>query len=153
MTQPRFRTIHIARDLPQCCVGGHVEPTVFHDYDAEENIVYVRFPNVTLETRDDIERHFDTAVDFWRAHCGGRKVFYVVNYDGLTINLRENDFYAEQLKRVLANAITVVRYGGDPLQRTAVRLVNMKLHSPTRLCESRDEALAFVRALRTHAAV
>lgn len=134
-------------------VGGHVEPTVFHEYDPDENIVFVRFPTVALETQDDIRRHFDQSVAFWHEHCGGRKVFYVVNYDGLTINLRENDYYAEQLKRVLANAITIVRYGGDPLQRTAVRLVNMKLHAPTRLCESREEALAFVRALRHAAAV
>jgi hypothetical protein len=130
-----------------------VEPTAFHEYDPDENIVYVRFPTVTLETQDDIRRHFDAAVEFWSEHCGGRKVFYVVNYDGLTINLRENDFYAEQLKRVLPLAITIVRYGGDPLQRTAVRLVNMKLHAPTRLCESLEEALAFVRALRGAVAV
>ena len=45
-------------------------------------------------------------------------------------------------------AITVVRYGGDALQRTGARLYNMKLHAPSRLYESRDEALAVVRALK-----
>jgi hypothetical protein len=125
-------------------------PTFLQSYDAKTNIVHVSFPKVHLETRDEIRAHFDRVLAFWRDHCGGRKVYYVVNYDGFSVNLRENDLYAEQMRRVLEqSAITVVRYGGDSLQRTAARLYNMKLHSPTRLYDSREKALEVVRALQS----
>jgi antirestriction protein ArdC len=125
-----------------------VKPTALLKHDAAENIVYVSFPGVQLESKDEIRAHFDDIVAFWTQHCGGRKVYYVVNYDHITVSLQENDFYAQQMKRVLAHAITVVRYGGDPLQRTAARLANMKLRAPTRLYESLDEAMAVVYSLK-----
>ena len=125
------------------------ELTSFHDYDPVENIVYVTFPTVHLETRAEIKAHFDYAYQFWRDHCGGRKVYYVVGYDGFSVNLRENEYYAEQMRRIIDDcAITVVRYGGGALQRIGARLYNMKLHAPSRLYESREEALAVVRALK-----
>jgi hypothetical protein len=123
--------------------------TFFQTYDPGENIVFVRFPLVHLETAVQIREHFDRVVAFWRATCRGRKVYYVVDYDGFTVNLRENDAYAQSMKRVAEQcAITIVRYGGDSLQRTAVRLYNMKLHSPSRIYGSREEALSVVRALK-----
>lgn len=125
-----------------------VNQTAIQRYDANENIVYVSFPNVYLETQDDIRGHFDRILEFWERECKGKKVYYVVNYDGISISFRENQFYATQMKRVIDCAITIVRYGGDPLQRTAARLVNMRLHSPSHLYESREEALAVVRALK-----
>ncbi|HZS40299.1 MAG TPA: hypothetical protein VFF06_25885 [Polyangia bacterium] len=128
-----------------------MKQTAHQEYDAAENIVYVSFPSVQLETQDEIRAHFDRIITFWKQHCGGRRVYYVVNYDNISVNLQENDFYAAQMKRVLEHAITIVRYGGDPLQRTAARLANMKLHAPTRLYESRDEALAVVQSLKAGA--
>jgi hypothetical protein len=122
--------------------------TSFHVYEPTENIVFVTFPRVHLETKAQIREHFDRVVAFWKANCRNRKVYYVVNYDGFTVNLRENDCYAENMKQVADCAITIVRYGGDSLQRTAVRLYNMKLHSPSRIYGSREEALAVVSALQ-----
>jgi hypothetical protein len=126
------------------------ELTSFQSYDPAENILFVTFPSVHLETRAEISRHFDYVYKFWRDHCSGKKTYYVVGYDGFSVNLRENEFYAEQMRPILEDcAITVVRYGGDALQRTGARLYNMKLHAPSRLYESRDEALAVVRALKS----
>ena len=125
------------------------EVTSFHSYDPVENIVYVTFPLVHLETRAEISAHFAHARKFWCDHCGGRKAYYVVGYDGFSVNLRENEFYAEQMRPILEDcAITVVRYGGDALQRTGARLYNMKLHAPSRLYDSREEALTVVSALK-----
>ncbi|MGH7272149.1 MAG: hypothetical protein ACREJ3_17090, partial [Polyangiaceae bacterium] len=96
-----------------------------------------------------IRAHFDRVTAFWRDTCGGRKVYYIVGYDGFTVNLRENDFYAQQMRRVVDRcAITVVRYGGEALQRAGVRLYNMKLHEPSRMYESLAEARAVVGALK-----
>jgi hypothetical protein len=122
--------------------------TAHFTYDADENIVFVTFPKVHLETPAEIRAHFDRAVAFWRDNCRSRKVYYVVGYDGFSVNLRENDLYAAQMKRLIDCAITIVRYGGDSLQRTAARLYNMKLHAPSRLYDSKEEAIAVVRAIK-----
>ena len=67
------------------------------------------------------------------------------------MNVAELDYYAQQVKRVseICKAITVVRYGGDPLSRTSNRLISMKLHTPSNLYTTRDEALQVVRGLRS----
>jgi hypothetical protein len=123
--------------------------TAFQQYDATTNIIYVTFPKVHLETQREIKQHFDRVVAFWRDNCRGRKVYYVVGYDGFSVNLRENEAYAQQMRRVMDCAVTIVRYGGDALQRTATRLYNMKLHAPSRLYESRDAAIAVVQAIQS----
>lgn len=123
--------------------------TVFLQYDAATNIIYVTFPKVHLETPTEIKEHFDRVVAFWRDNCRGRKVYYVVGYDGFSVNLRENELYANQMRRVMECAVTIVRYGGDALQRTAARLYNMKLHAPSQLYESREAAIAVVKAIQS----
>jgi hypothetical protein len=123
--------------------------TAFQQYDAATNTTYVTFPRVHLETQVEIKEHFDRVVAFWRDNCRGRKVYYVVDYDGFSVNLRENEFYAQQMRRVMDCAVTIVRYGGDALQRTAARLYNMKLHAPSRLYESREAAIAVVKAIQS----
>ncbi len=122
--------------------------TSFQQYDAATNTIYVTFPQVHLETQTEIREHFDRVVAYWRKNCRGRKVYYVVGYDGFSVNLRENEFYAQQMRRVMECAVTIVRYGGDALQRTAARLYNMKLHAPSRLYESREAAIDVVKAIQ-----
>ncbi|HEX3772318.1 MAG TPA: hypothetical protein VHV30_15685 [Polyangiaceae bacterium] len=123
--------------------------TAYLHYDAAENIMYVTFPVVHLETAAQIKDHFDRVIASWKAQCKGRKAYWVVDYDHFTVNLRENDSYAQHMKRVSETcAVTIVRYGGDSLQRAAVRLYNMKLHEPSRIYASKEEALGVVRALK-----
>jgi hypothetical protein len=123
--------------------------TSFQRYDPLENIVFVTFPKVHLETQVEIHRHFAYAYSFWRDNCGGRKAYYVVGYDGFSVNLCENEFYAQQMRPIVERcAITVVRYGGGALQRTGARLCNMRLHAPSQLYASLEQALAVVRALK-----
>jgi hypothetical protein len=122
--------------------------TVFQRYDAATNTIYVTFPVVRLETQTEIRAHFDRVIAFWQTQCRGKKVYYVVSYDGFSVNLRENEYYAQQMRRVMDCAVTIVRYGGDALQRTAARLYNMKLHAPSRLYASREEAVRVVKAIQ-----
>ncbi len=122
--------------------------TAHLSYDPEENILYFSFPNVSLTTRRQIIEHFDWNVGFWKRHCGGKKAYIVIDYDGCEVDPKHTALYAEQIKRVMACAITIVRYGGSALQRTTARLANMKLHKPSRLYASREEALAVVRAIK-----
>ncbi|WP_394835481.1 hypothetical protein LVJ94_00965 [Pendulispora rubella] len=121
-----------------------------HLYDPEEEILFVSFPKgFHLETRAQVEVGFDRALEVWRSACGGRRVYFVVDYTNFSLNLNLNDFYVQQVKRVLNEcAVTIVRFGGDPLARTGARLRSMKLHMPSHLYDSREEAIAVVRALR-----
>jgi hypothetical protein len=118
-------------------------------YDPKEDVLFIDTAGVRAETRADIDALFAGIVTDWRAACNGRKVYVVVAYDGFFVNLRENDYYAERMSAAVALfAKTVVRYGGDTLTRSAARLRGLKLHTPSNLYESREEALDVVRALR-----
>jgi hypothetical protein len=119
-------------------------------YDPGENIIWMSFPSeVELNTRQQIAEHFGRVVKFWRAKAGGKKTYFVVNFDNVTINAGELEFYAEQTKRAHELcAIASVRYGGNPLQRTVTRLAGMKIHMPSNIYETREEALAVVRKLK-----
>ena len=119
-------------------------------YDLAENIVYMSFPApLALNTRAEIVAHFDRVLAFWRGHAGGRRSYFVVDFDNININVNELEFYAAQTKRAHETcAIASVRYGGDPLQRTATRLAGMKNQQPSNICETREEALAVVRAMK-----
>jgi hypothetical protein len=119
-------------------------------YDLAENIVSMSFPApLTLDTRPEIVAHFERVIAFWRRNAGGRKAYFVVDFDNVTINVNELDFYAEQTKRAHAIcALASVRYGGAPLQRTTTRLAGIKNQQPSNICASREEALAAVRALK-----
>jgi hypothetical protein len=118
-------------------------------YDAAEEIYFIEMDGVRLETKADIDACFEHVLSFWRKNCKGCKVYIVVCYDGFAVNLRENEYYAQRMKAASAVCChTVVRYGGDALQRSAARLRGMKLHMPSNLYESRAEAIEVVRQIR-----
>ena len=119
-------------------------------YDRAENIVHMSFPTpVELTTHEQIAAHFERVITFWRSHARGKKSYFVVNFENVNINLNELEFYAAQTKRAHEIcAIASVRYGGNPLQRTVTRLAGMKIHRPSNLYETREEALAVVRKLQ-----
>jgi hypothetical protein len=118
-------------------------------HDQTAGIVFVRCPNrVHLDTGDDIEAFFDESVEFWY-RCVKRRVYYVVDITNLTINMRHVDTYTRNIKRILAmSAVTIVRHGGGSLQRTAGRLASMKLHVPSHIYATREEAVDIVRGLQ-----
>jgi hypothetical protein len=120
-------------------------------YDKTENIIFISFPEATeLNTPDEISAHFKRVVGFWRNHARGKKSYFVVDIDNITINMKELELYARETDRAHQEcAITSVRYGGNPLHRTLTRLGGMKIHRPSNLYATREEAMAVVRALRS----
>jgi hypothetical protein len=119
-------------------------------YDAADNIVYMSCSAlVALTTREEMVAHFDRVIAFWRRNAGGRKSYFVVDFDNVDINVSELDFFAEQSKRAHEIcAIASVRYGGAPLQRTTARLAGMKNRQRSNICDTREQALAIVRAMK-----
>jgi len=120
----------------------------FH-YDAAEQIVFVRCSTpVRLDSPRAIDTFFDESIAFWTKQVKTR-AYYVVDISNLSIDMHFVDAYARNISRMLAKcAHTIVRHGGDPLQRTAGRIAAMKIHVPSRIYETRDEAVAVVRGLR-----
>jgi hypothetical protein len=122
---------------------------IIQHWDAATRTVQLAYPRMHLETPSEITALFDTTLSFWRTHCGGKPVYYVVDYGGLTFDLALIDHYAREQKRVMNQcALGAVRYGGDPLQRAAARLVGVKNQMRSNLFDTREEALAALEALR-----
>lgn len=127
------------------------------DYRADGQALYVRFTAVPLgqqyflETAEDVEGHFATLRAFWREHCTGQRVHWVVNYDNFSINPKALT-PEEQLRIVqefaAQTALSMVCYGGSLLPRSRVRWLDGKLQGPLWLCETQEEAEATLRQLR-----
>jgi hypothetical protein len=120
-------------------------------YDKNENIMFISFAEPTeLNTPEEIAAHFKRVVSYWRQHARGKKCYFVVDIDNITINMKELEFYAGETDKAHQEcAISSVRYGGNPLHRTLTRLAGMKIHRPSNLYATREEAMAVVRALRS----
>jgi hypothetical protein len=119
-------------------------------YDAGEGIIFTTHPDpVDLSTRPLIAAYFDDAIRYWKRHCHGHRVYILVDYTNLTTNLEELPFYSEQIARIIAQcAITIVRYNGGLVQRTAGRMTAIKLHTPSNMYADRESAVAVVRDLK-----
>ena len=122
--------------------------TFAHDEAAQ--VVFATHPQpVELKTRAEISAYFEAAADYCRRRCKGNKVYMVVDYNNLSFNTEELDFYAAEVKRLSdAHLLAIVRYSGTLVQRMAGRMAAIKLHQPSRLYASREEALAVVRDLQ-----
>jgi hypothetical protein len=122
-------------------------------FDADENVIHMAFPRpIELRTREEITAHFDRVIAFWRSHARGKKVYFVVDFDNVTISVAELAHYAAQSRRAHdLCAIASVRFGGNSLQRTATRLAGMKIQRASNIFDSREEAMAAVRAMKAEA--
>jgi hypothetical protein len=127
-----------------------VAKALHQEYDAVENIVFVTHPEpVHLETPADIDAYFDAVIAFWRDECKRRRAYYLVDWKGFSLNMRETTFYSRHIKKVSSEcAITIVRYGTDPLRRAATRLMALKLHLPSNIYDTREEAMMVIRGLK-----
>jgi hypothetical protein len=119
-------------------------------YDADADILHVTHPTpVDLATPDLIRAYFRDIMEQWRKLTGGRRVYFLVNWTNFQTNLVENATYTEAVREVADEAaIVIVRYTGVPLQRAAGRLVALKLHRPSHIYSSYEEALQTVQGLQ-----
>jgi hypothetical protein len=122
-------------------------------YDRYENVFLARHPQpIHLSTSDAILAYFDDGIAYWRRNSGGRRAYILVDYENLTTEPDVLDFYAQQVKRVLEEcAITVIRFGGSFGQRTAGRMMAIKLHTPSNTYANLTEALQVVKGLKSGA--
>jgi hypothetical protein len=121
-------------------------------YDPAENIVYVSHPQpARLETATDIRAYFEEVRRYWRSNVR-QKAYYLIDWSGFELNIRESEAYGECVKRVSQEcAITIVRYGKNPLQRAITRAVSVKRHVASHVYDTNEEALAVIRGLKSGA--
>ena len=116
---------------------------------AEDTMFVGNLANRTLSSEADVDRVFDEIRGFWRSHCGGRKVYCVVDYTGVEIPQRLQPHFAKrQREAVDTYSITTVRWGATLVGRAALRAMAIKTHRPSNLYPTRDEALQVVRGIR-----
>lgn len=119
-------------------------------YDRAQNIVFMSFAEPEeLADRTAIVEHFARVCNFWRERAGGKKSYFVVDLENITIDAAMLELYVQETRRAHdLCALVSVRYGGNPLQRTVTRLAGMKIHRPSNIYETKEEALEVVRRLR-----
>jgi hypothetical protein len=119
-------------------------------YDRGENIFSVRHPEpLHLATPQAMVAYFGEAFEYWRRHCGGKRVYALVDYGNLTTEPEVVDCYVDQLKRAHEECvISVMRYGGSFAQRTASRMMAIKLRMPSNVYSTRDDALRVILRLK-----
>ena len=67
---------------------------------------------MTVANAEDLKMVVTTFEKAWRATCGGKRVYLVVDYDGFSMEPGMLPAYAEMVKGVLSkHVITIVRYG------------------------------------------
>jgi hypothetical protein len=121
-------------------------------YDPTENIVYVSHPEPPpMETTSDVCAYFEEVRRYWRTQVR-RKAYYLIDWRGFALNIRESEAYGACVKRVGQEcAITIVRFGENPLQRAVTRAVSVKQHVPSHIYDTKAEALAVIRDLKSGA--
>jgi hypothetical protein len=122
-------------------------------FEVAEATVFVGHSSlVHLDTSADVDAYFDAVTAYWRREARGERVYFVVSYDNFSSNPAVSERYAERVRAMLTDcALTIVRHGGDVPQRTTARRLAIMLHVPSNLCETREDAIESVRALRSTA--
>lgn len=112
------------------------------DFDAERGILFLDFSGLIVRRHEDIDR-IQAAVEAYVRPLG-RKVPMVINYDHVDIAADIIDAYAGMVRHLEETCYTrVSRYTTDAFQ--LMKLGSAMLGSmPTRVCASRDEALALL---------
>ena len=127
-----------------------VAPLLSH----EGTIIFVDHPRPTrLTTTAHARDYFDAVVRYWRAHVSPARATFIVNYANLSTDPSLKGVYSDQVARINTEcAELIVRYGGDPTQRTMARVVGIRLQTPSRVFDTREQAMAFVRSRKSGAA-
>jgi hypothetical protein len=118
-------------------------------YEPGEEILFVNsLANTKFDSKIIIDKVFEDIESYWKRHCN-KKIYVVIDYTNVTIDLRWADYFSNWRTRVVRNCShTAVRYGADLSTRAAMRAMAVKTHVPSNLYATREEAIAVVRGIR-----
>ena len=128
-----------------------VAPAIKLDFDAARLILHVGLAATRFDTKATVDSAFEAIRRYWRANCGGKKVYALIDYTGVQIEAAIMEYYAAAVKRIVEEcSITAVRYSDDVLTRSKLRRISVMIHKPSNLYDTRAEALEVVEAIRTN---
>ncbi len=120
--------------------------TVKFEYDQERNILFV-VDDYEINTPEEADAFLDLYSRKFKEI--GRKVRLVACIDGLKINHKVQDYYGEQVKKLLdGTIICFARYGRDPLARMTVRTSSRKVNFDINIFDSKEQATEAVEKMK-----
>jgi hypothetical protein len=118
---------------------------------SEQMVVVRTTPGFELNTAAEMTAAIDVFVADIRAATRGKPIYLVVDYTNLKYSLALNEHLRAETVRLMrdANVVTIVRYGADDLMRAAARTRAMRMHMPSHLYPTFEEARQVVADLRS----
>jgi hypothetical protein len=120
--------------------------TVKFEYDQERNILFV-VDDYEINTPEEADAFLDLYSRKFKEI--GRKVRLVACIDGLKINHKVQDYYGEQVKKLLEGTIICfARYGRDPMSRMNVRTASRKVNFDINIYDTKEQAIEAVERIK-----
>jgi hypothetical protein len=119
--------------------------TAHCSYSAEDNVWFVDiFAHARFSTARQVADAFAECRRYWKSHIN-KRCYAIVDYTGTTIDKAAAETFAEERQRIVSEiTITTLRFSTDLEARTTIRAMSIKIHQPSNLYASRDEALKVV---------
>ena len=127
------------------------------DYRADRQTIYVSYPKQAagqlyfLDTEEEVTEHFGALLQFWREHCQGQRVYWLLNYENFSVHPKaySADAYLQQMRAFLTEtSLSVLPFGGSILPRSMARWLNSKLQGGLSLYDTREQAEEAIKRLR-----
>jgi hypothetical protein len=116
--------------------------TVKFEYDQERNILFV-VDDYEINTPEEADAFLDLYSRKFKEI--GRQVRLVACIDGLKINHKVQDYYGEQVKKLLDGSILgFARYGRDPMARMTVRTSSRKVNFDINIHDTKEQAIEVI---------
>ena len=120
--------------------------TVKFEYDETHNILFVE-DDYVINSEDEVDAFLKLYADKFKVI--GRKVRLVACIDGLKINHKVQDYYGEQVKKLLEGTIICfARYGRDPMSRMTVRTASRKVNFDINIYDTKEQAIEAVERIK-----
>ena len=145
-TEPRLMDARIFRDEPMNLRPGMLERPLGErlSYQAEQNIFYVDFADLSVRTESDIET-IQAAVEEKLAPIG-HKVYAIVNYDRFSVAPELIDDYIGMVRGIVErHYFQVSRYASSAFLRMKLGEALVRNSLPAHLFESENEARGHLR--------
>lgn len=118
-------------------------------YDMTTNIYDVDFSKLNLKYKAEVDALWEAIDNYWDINIK-RKSYILVNYSDFSPSSLLTSYWAIKVRAaVMKMAITSVRYSNQTMVRTVVRTSLIKVHLPSNMYGSRQEALAVIDGLKS----
>jgi hypothetical protein len=119
------------------------------EYSPLDNIWFVNvFAHAHFVTEQQVKATFAACRQYWQTHIK-KRTYTLVDYTDTVVDASVAQvFGAERKKIVEDHTLATFRFTNDLTARTAIRAISIKIHQPSNLYASRDEALSVLRSLQ-----